>query len=206
MLRHRNLRLWATMVATWPTGLGLLLCFFAPHDIVNYIGFSVGLVEIPEIVKVITTLFPALRTLPVLGRIIPLFNAGDMNEHQALEQMQRSADNSKARRTQTKQKEGKHVIKVSDALQCVEDSCFDSTIALALLKNLCRNILGVGDKWANEIIYDRIAACMLNKALQQNNRRKKGKFVSSKGMKDTYTEIVSLRKGNLHPFLPDAEG
>ncbi len=203
-MTYRVATCFKVLAATWPTALWVMCVFFCVED-ENYIYHLTNLAlltEIPEIVKIATTLIPALRTLPLLGKIIPLLSAGDMNDALAQEKMERDFNNNKDQRTKTKTKGNKHVIKISDALECVESGVFDSGLMLALVKGLVSAITG-GSKFAPDVLFDQIAQCMLEKKLQQDNKRKKGKFVSEKGLPEEYSEIISLRKGQLHPFLPD---
>jgi hypothetical protein len=178
-----------------------LLCFFAPQNI-GWLCFSVSLItEIPEIVKFVA---PVLRSIPLLGRVIPLFQAGEFNEAKTLEQLQAQADKNKNTRQKLKDDTNKRVIKVRDALECVEKVCFDGRILIRIGKALLATIAGRSEN-LGDIMFGEIADCMLSKALQQDNRRRKGKFTSEKGLPETYTELISLRRGRLHPFLPESE-
>jgi hypothetical protein len=166
------------------------------------IGTSLAFsVAVPEIVKIATTLIPGLKTLPVLGKIIPLFQAGEMNTIQAQEQYESDKSRSTQRRTKLKQENNKHVIKISDAMECVENT-LDGKLALAFLKATIQVILG-GTGNSFDTLFDPIAACMLEKALQQKNLRSKGKYVKTKATAEEYSEVISLRKGKLHPFIPE---
>ena len=178
----------------------------AIFDILNL--FSViGLVtEIPEIVKVATTFMPALRELPVLGKIIPMFSAGEMDDTKALEELKRSGDKAKRTRQKLKDDNNSKVIKIKDALQCVEDNVFNGRILIAVGKGILSTILGRGGtQSAPDLLFDQIAKCMLAKALQQKNARSKGKYVKTKNTPEQYTELVDLRRGKLHPFIPAGE-
>jgi hypothetical protein len=167
-------------------------------DLATSLAFSVA---VPEIVKIATTLIPGLKTLPVLGKIIPLFQAGEMNTIQAEAQYQADKERSSERRTRLKQENNKHVIKISDAMECVENA-LDAKLAIAFLKGTIQVILG-GTGNSFDTIFDPIASCMQEKALQQKNLRSKGKYVKTKGTPEEYTELISLRKGKLHPFIPE---
>src|SRR3954462_7568765 len=127
---------------------------------------------IPEILKVATTMVPALRTVPIVrGLIVPLSQTGNMNETKALEQYDASRDKNKKEREKVRNKNNKHVIKVKDALQCVEDSLGSGKIGLAFAKALLSVITaGAGaSKDMIDIIYGPIQDCMLKKALSQKN-------------------------------------
>jgi hypothetical protein len=170
-------------------------------DIMTFVGL---VTEIPEIVKVATTLIPGLRSLPILGKIIPLFQAGEWNEAKVLEQMEADANKDAEKRTKLKQETNKRVIKVSDALECVEAG-LNAKVGVAFLRAACSVILG-GTGNAFNTLWDPIASCMLEKALGQTNARSKGTYVKKKGPGITdqeYSELISVRKGKLHPFIPE---
>jgi hypothetical protein len=168
-------------------------------------GFLIiGLVvEIPEIVKIATSFLPGLKNLPVLGKIIPLFSAGEMNEAKVMEQLEADANKSAKVRTKLKDDNNKRVIKVKDALECVENG-LSAKLSLAFLKGAMQVIVGTKAN-AFDTLWDPIARCMIEKALQQDNRRSKGKYVKTKDVPEEYSELVSLRRGKLHPFIPPGE-
>jgi hypothetical protein len=43
---------------------------------------------------------------------------------------------------------------------------------------------------------------MVEKALQQKNKRSTGLYVKTKDTPEPYSEIISVRRGDLHPFIP----
>ena len=157
--------------------------------------------EIPEIIKTAVTLIPALRNLPILGRIIPLFQVGDMNDARAIEQFEAQREKNKQTRKKLKDDHNKRVIKINDAMQCVEDNIYDGKLALALAKGLVAVITQANPPDAGDILFKNIADCMVKKALQQKNGRKLGSFITEKGIQEPYREIIKLRRGKLHPFL-----
>jgi len=160
--------------------------------------------EIPEIVKVTTTMIPALQNVRLIrGLIIPLQGAGSMNETKAIEAYEATKRKSQEQRTKLKQKYKKNVIKISDAMQCVEDHCFDGKLALVFGKALLDVVTG-GKADAGDILFGRIAGCMVGKALQQKNKRRRGLFSQKdKSRKNVvYSELVRLRKGKLHIHVP----
>ena len=162
---------------------------------------------IPEIVKVTTTMIPALRTIPILrGLLIPLSATGEMNQAKALEEYQAEADKKKKQREKVQNQNNKHVIKIKDALKCVENTLANGKIGIAFAKALL-NVLtkGTGAKDMVDLIYGPIQDCMLKKMLQQKNKTSRGKYVKTKGPGTTktqeFSELVRLRRGKLHPFL-----
>jgi hypothetical protein len=154
--------------------------------------------EIPEVIKFLA---PVLGKLPLLGRIIPFLQAGEFNEAKAIEQLEAEFDKKKKQREQARARQNRHVIKVKDAMQCVEDNLRGKFI-LALGKGVLNALTGKADS-SIDVLYDAIAACMLEKALQQQNRRSVGKYVKTENTPEPYSEIISLRRGKLHPFIPD---
>lgn len=166
---------------------------------------------VPEIVKVTTTMIPALQNVRFLrGVLVPLSRAGDMNESKALENYEAMRKKDEQRRTKLKKKYNSKVIKISDAMECVEKSLYDGKLAIALGKGIIESLLGRGSgAGAPGLVFDQIAQCMITKALQQKNARSLGKYVKTKGpglpgpeKQPTFTEIVKLRRGKLHPFIP----
>lgn len=161
--------------------------------------------EVPEVIKVAADVIPALKNVPILGRIISITNAGKMDDTKAMEQLQSQSDKAKKTRTQLKDRYNSKVIKIKDALQCVEDNVMDGKILLSLAKGLMHTITGSPSN-AADIMFQQIADCMVKKALGQKNRRVMGKFVTSKNLEQDYSEIEVIRRGKLHPFLSQIEG
>jgi len=137
----------------------------------------VGLVEeIPELVKIATTFLPALARIPVLGKVIPLFSTGQMNETKALEQLQSEIDKKKQQREQTKKQYNKRVIKLNDAMSCVESQLMNPTVLLdagkAILSTIATGLIGTGGtKSLSEILVERVWQCMIRKMLSQSSER-----------------------------------
>ncbi len=159
--------------------------------------------EIPEVVKVATSFIPALKDVKLIrGLIIPLQNPGQFNETKALEELESAKKKNQEERVRLKKKYNKRVIKIADAMKCVEDNVFDGKIAIAfaqgLLRTLTSGITGTQTD-AGDILFGHIAGCMIGKALQQKNKRRLGKFVKKKP--DAFSEIVKIRKGKLHPYV-----
>jgi hypothetical protein len=172
---------------------------------------------IPEIVKVATTMVPALRTVPILrGLIVPLSNVGNMNETKALEELQRAADKHKQQREQARSRVKSRVIKVSDAMKCVDEFFSTGRLALSIGKAILSTITSsfAGDpRDATDIAHAEILECMKRKMLQQRNRRSKGRYVKIRGPQigtkekynlpeSSFSELVRVRRGRLHPLIP----
>jgi hypothetical protein len=143
-------------------------------DLITFVGL---VTEIPEIVKVATTLFPGLRSLPLIGKIIPLFQAGEWNEAKTIEQLEADARKDTDERTKLKRENNKHVIKVSDALQCVEEG-LNGKVAVSFLRAACSVILG-GKGNAFNTLWDPISRCIVANALRQDTVRKGSKLVKN---------------------------
>jgi hypothetical protein len=165
--------------------------------------------EIPEIVKVTTSFVPALQNVKLIrGLLVPLHNTGQFNETKALEELQGQRDKNKKEREKLRQKNNIHVIKISDAMKCVEDNLYEGKAAIAFAKALLSTITGKGQDFG-DVMFQKISQCMIDKALQQKNKRSLGKYVKTKGpglpgpeKQPTFSEIVKLRRGKLHPFIP----
>lgn len=166
-----------------------------------------GVEEIPEIVKITTTMIPALQNIRLIrGLIIPLSSAGEMNQAKALEELQSELDKKKKTRQKLRDRQNIHVIKIKDAMQCVENS-LNATVLLKFGKGILNVITGRSVEGGLDLLYDEINQCMLQKALQQKNKKSHGLFEqherhkSGDAKKVVYSENVRLRRGKLHPFL-----
>lgn len=158
--------------------------------------------EIPEAVKVATSLIPALRNVKFIrGLVVPLSNTGQFNETKALEAYENERKKEQEKRTKLKKENNKYVIKISDAMACVESSCFDASIMLAVGKAFLSAITSgfTGSQvTAGDILFQKIAKCMTDKKLQQKNLRRRGEFKSD----HPFSEKLRIRKGKLHPHVP----
>jgi len=166
---------------------------------------------IPEVVEITTTMIPALRAVPLVrGLVVALQSDAPMNELKASEAYEAEGKKRQEQRNKLKKKFNKHVIKISDALQCVENNVFNGKIAIAFAKALLSTITkGPAAQTTPDAMFDLIAKCMVEKRLQQKNKRSKGKYVKTKGpglpgpeSQPDYEELVRLRRGKLHPFIP----
>lgn len=133
--------------------------------------------EIPEIVKITTTMIPALRNVQLIrGLVIPLSSTGDMNQAKALEQYQSEVDKKKRVRQKLRDDLNKRVIKVKDALQCVEDTLGSGAIGISFAKSLLNVINPLKTPGSAtdmmDLLYGPIQECMIKKALTQTQKRK----------------------------------
>jgi hypothetical protein len=174
-----------------------------------------GVEEIPAIVRTVVDLAPALKEVPILrGLIVPLMKVPG-NDTQELENYLSAVDKRKKQRQKTRTKNARYVIKISDAMQCVEDTVMSGQIAIQFGKALVTNITGkTSGVSAGDGLYDQILQCMLKKRLQQKNKRSWGRYAKTRGpgiekvpgMEEQFTpgysEIVRVRRGRLHPFIP----
>jgi hypothetical protein len=132
----------------------------------------IGLVEeVPALVRTLITLAPALANVPILGRVIIALSAvKPINEKKVLEELQAAKDKLRKQRKKLADDNNKYVIKVSDAMQCVEKN-----IDGALLRKIGSSIIDVltgSPKDLGTEIIDPINKCMLEERLRQDTPRK----------------------------------
>ncbi len=134
-----------------------------------------ALVEIvAPIVEAALIVAPELIDVPVLGRVLLALTGGHpLNEHKALEDLQRSVDDQKKTRQKVRDRLGHRVIKVSDALKCVDDTLMSGNVLLLLGKAIVKNISG-GQTDVGVLQYDPIQRCMIQKMLSQSSKRSVG--------------------------------
>jgi len=105
-------------------------------------------------------------------------------------------------RARLKKKHNKQVIKISDAMKCVEDHVFNGQVGIAvgkaIMKTLTSGVTGTTES-AGDILWGQISGCMIGKALQQKNRRRRGEY--SKKKPEPFSEKIRIRKGKLHPYV-----
>jgi hypothetical protein len=93
--------------------------------------------EIPPIVRTIVTLAPSIANLPLIrGLIIGLSGVKQINEKKVLEELQAAKDKLRKQRKKLADDNNKYVIKVSEAMKCVE-----SNVDGALLAKVGRAII-----------------------------------------------------------------
>ncbi len=125
--------------------------------------------EIPQVVKTAVTLMPALQSIPGLGRIIVFLNKVPSDDSHALEELKKFAEKKKAQREATQKKNSRYVIKVSEAMKCV-DKGFDANLVLAFLKAMGRVLIGGADSVADQM-RNSIYLCLEEHRLRQDTPR-----------------------------------
>jgi hypothetical protein len=126
--------------------------------------------EVPAIIRTLVTLAPALRNVPLLGRlIVALQGVKPISETKVLEELQAAKDKLRKERKKLADDNNKYVIKVSEAMQCVEknvDGALLSKIGKAVIDVLTGNPQDLGTE-----IMDPINKCMLENRLRQDTPR-----------------------------------
>ncbi len=169
-----------------------------------------GIIEIVSpLVEAALIVAPELVNIPVLGKLLLGLSGGNpMNEAQAVEQVQKQADDAKKTRQKVQDRLGHRVIKVSDALKCVDATLTDGKLLLTLAKALVKNIAGTPTD-IGQLQYDPIQNCMIQKMLSQSGKkdlrgwkqpyhrpaRGRGKGGFTKGMEGEGEAKVLLEKG-----------
>jgi hypothetical protein len=128
-------------------------------------------VSLAEIAATAIELFPQLLRIPLIGRLLSAFRQNPYNEHQAIEALQGASDRNRETRTRLKRENNKHVIKVSDAMQCVEDQLADGRLAWTLFRSLGRTLIGLEGADAAEATMTAIFDCFVRKKLTQSRPR-----------------------------------
>jgi hypothetical protein len=127
--------------------------------------------EVPAIVRTLITVAPALKNVPLLGKIIvALQGVKPINETKVLEELQAAKDKLRKQRKKLADDNNKYVIKVSEAMQCVEknvDGALLAKIGRAVIDVLTGNPQDLGTE-----IIDPINRCMLENRLRQDTPRK----------------------------------
>jgi hypothetical protein len=135
--------------------------------------FLVGLVkEIPNVLKLAKTVLPTIGKVPVLGRIVSLLQVPD-NEAEYLEVLKRESDKAKRTRKRKRDENNRYVIKVSDALQCVEDNFYDPKTAWTFVKGLLSGLAEGKGKTGFSALGDAVSECIIENALRQDTPRVK---------------------------------
>jgi hypothetical protein len=129
-------------------------------------------VEIPAIVKTVITVAPALKDIQLIsGLIVALSTTNPINDADALSLLQKDIDQLKKTRQKLRDQNNKRVIKISDAMDCVENNVNGKLLlkmGQAIVNVLSGNAADVGS-----LIIDGINACFLEKALPQSSRRQR---------------------------------
>jgi hypothetical protein len=132
----------------------------------------IGLVEeVPPLIRTLVTLAPALKNVPILGRvIIALSGVKPIDGAKELEELQAAKDKLRKQRKKLADDNNKYVIKVSEAMKCVEkniDGAMLSKIGRSIIDVLSGNPQDLGTE-----IIDPINKCMMEERLRQDTPRK----------------------------------
>jgi len=128
-------------------------------------------VSIAEIAATVVEVFPQLLRIPLLGRLLSAFRQSPYKDSQAIENLQKASDKAKQTRVRLKHENNHRVIKVSDAMQCVEDQLADGRLAWTLFKSLGATIIGLEGSDAAEATMQSIFECFVRKRLSQSRPR-----------------------------------
>jgi len=130
---------------------------------------------------------PGLLEVPILGRLLVALGFGHGgSDTKALEQLERIAQEKAQDRATRIKRNGRYLLRASDAMQCVETHLTGGSILLNLGKGIVNVVLGKPGTAIDEL-YDRIFTCIEEKVLRQDTPRVKG---SPKG------SYVRPRKGH----------
>jgi hypothetical protein len=136
-------------------------------------NFMPGATEIAtEAAEIALTYAPWLGDVPVIGRILILLSPGGGNDLKAQEELQKQADKKKQDNRTRIQRNGRYVLKASDAMNCVDKTVNSGGVLLALGKALLNTLRGVGGN-AGDILTDRIFLCIEENVLRQDTPRPK---------------------------------
>ncbi len=126
--------------------------------------------EIPQVIKTAVTLIPALAKIPGLGKLIVVLNKVPQSDTQALEKLQSDNDKKKKEREKTVKENARYVIKVSEAMKCVNSKFDDANLVLDFVKSLIDLVTG-GSQTMTDALRERILHCMLENRLRQDTPR-----------------------------------
>jgi hypothetical protein len=164
---------------------------------------AVGLVLPPETEQALTwvkTLVPKIGRLKVPSPIIVALAAlAEFTETEGARQIERHVKKD----TKREARDNSQVVKVEDAIKCIDEQFRDPKKLLQLLKGLISAVIEVSGVEFRFAMVDDAVACIREHALQQKNKRSVGKYVKTKNTPEPYSEIISLREGKLHPFIPE---
>lgn len=131
-----------------------------------------GIIELgEEVAGAILVVAPWASDIPVLGHILTILHPGGGSDLQALEQLQKISDARKTEVATRIARNGRYVLKASDAMQCVHDSLENAGFLLALIKGVFNVIVGRPTRAGPNILADKIYECIERKVLKQSNPR-----------------------------------
>lgn len=122
-----------------------------------------------EILKILIILFPELLTAlePWLGRgfITVLINLLQDPQRDLARELDQKLT------TEKQKSDNSSVIKVSEAIKCVEESLKDGKVLLSVLKGLVNALMSQDFKGAPQILLTSIVQCIRENALRQDTPR-----------------------------------
>jgi hypothetical protein len=125
-----------------------------------------------EAAEIALTMAPWLVDVPVLGRILLLLNPAGGNDLKAQEELQKQAEKKKQDNQTRIARNGRYVIKASEAMKCVDKTVNSGGVLLAFGKAILNTLRGVGSN-AGDILTERIFLCIEENVLRQDTPRPK---------------------------------
>ncbi len=133
-----------------------------------------GIAEIGALAaETMITFAPWLVDIPVLGRILIALSPHGGNDLKAMEELQKLAEKKKTDRKDRISRNGRYVLKASDAMRCVEDNLMNGGVLLAIGKSLLDVVMGRSGGGAPDLLADRIFTCIEEHVLRQDTPRVK---------------------------------
>jgi hypothetical protein len=133
-------------------------------------GEQIGIeILLPFIIR----LFPQLVRAPIVGRIIPLFKVDPSTDADLARALQRDFK----RKPDSRINDNVHVIKLSDAISCVEKTISDGKLQSAGVITLAKMLLD--QRTGGSPIGDAIIACLRENVLRQDTVRSGSKVIKS---------------------------
>jgi hypothetical protein len=127
--------------------------------------------EIPVILRSAVLLFPELLEIPILGRVFVVFGVkGPTTDTEAMEQLQRDINTRVKTKTDIKAKNSRYVIKVSEAMKCVDKTLDSPSVLLSVIKSIARMFSGSSAGFTDQMSTD-IYRCLEENRLRQDTPR-----------------------------------
>jgi len=121
-----------------------------------------------EILPYIVRLFPALKTLPIVrGLAIPINDVQGITDPELARNLARKTTIKKERSFNDETA----VIKVSEAIKCIEEKFNDTTLLREFILVAAKQIIGDAETTAAQAIADRMGTCIRENSLRQDTPR-----------------------------------
>jgi hypothetical protein len=121
-----------------------------------------------ELLPYIVRLFPAVRTLPIVkGLAIPINDVHGITDPELARNLARKTSIKKNKTFNDETA----VIKVSEAIKCVEEKFNDTTLVKEFVLVAVQQLVGDTEKTAAQDLADRMAECFRENSLRQNTPR-----------------------------------